>query len=248
MMAVNWHKRFIQQAAWTQELRDYLYDRAGLTQAGIVLEVGCGTGVLLAEIIQRGQTMPVGVDLDFARLKSSSMNAPGSVLVQANGHDLPFKSASFGMAVCHFLLFWVGDPARVVAEMRRVVRRGGSVLALAEPDYGGRIDYPASLSVLGKWQQESLSDQGADPLIGRKLKGIFHQAGLKEVESGVLGAQWAGTPSKEELDLEWAVLEADLEGKVFKNTLENIRSQEMDAWERGERVLFVPTFYAWGHV
>jgi hypothetical protein len=36
----------------------------------------------------------------------------------------------------------------------------------------------------------------------------------------------------------------------ISGTSEVIRLQKLDklAWERGERVLFVPTFYAWGRV
>ena len=247
-MRVDWHTRFLQQAVWTQDLRNYLYEQAGLSQAGIVLEVGCGTGVLLAEITRRNQIEVVGVDLDLERLGSSAIHAPEAGLVQANGLDLPFKTGSFGTAFCHFLLLWVANPAQVIQEMRRVVRVGGSVMALAEPDYGGRIDYPDSLSTLGKWQMQSLTRQGADPSIGRKLAGLFHQAGLQDVEAGVLGAKWAGTPSKEDLDLEWAVMQFDLEGMLPHEDIEKMRSQETTLWERGERVLFVPTFYAWGRV
>jgi hypothetical protein len=132
--------------------------------------------------------------------------------------------------------------------MKRVVRKGGAVLALAEPDYGGRIDYPDALASLGKMQQQSLVAQGADPLVGRKLKALFHQAGFENIETGVLGAQWDQTPTQAELDLELAVLQADLEGILAQQEIQKIRSQEMAAWERGERILFVPTFYTWGQI
>jgi hypothetical protein len=135
--------------------------------------------------------------------------------------------------------------------MARVTQPGGVVLALAEPDYGGRIDYPVELGVLGDWQQTSLGQQGANPLIGRKLRAVFHQAGLSDVEAGLLGGQWSGMPSSEEREIEWRVLEEDI--KKIQNltgTSEVIRLQKLDelAWERGERILFVPTFYAWGRV
>jgi len=75
--------------------------------------------------------------------------------------------------------------------MARITRPGGAVLALAEPDYGGRIDYPIKLAQMGKWQIESLRLQGADPLMGRKLATIFNSAGFDSVETGVLGGQWS---------------------------------------------------------
>jgi len=247
-MKVNWHNRFVQQAAWTRDLRDYLYQRAGLSAARHVLEVGCGTGVLLAELLERIQNRVVGVDLEMTRVQASAINAPQAGLVQADGQNLPFLSGAFDLAVCHFLLLWVKKPALLLKEMQRVTRQGGAVLALAEPDYGGRIDYPDALIDLGKQQKQSLEIQGADPLIGRKLNGLFHQAGFREIETGVLGAQWSQPPSKDDLDQEWAVLQDDLRDLLDQQEIEKMRSLEINSWERGERVLFVPTFYAWGRV
>ena len=156
--------------------------------------------------------------------------------------------ASFDIALCHFLLLWVADPRQVIAEMRRVVRPGGYVLALAEPDYGGRIDYPPEFAALGRLQAEALRRQGADPDLGRKLSALFHEAGLKLVETGVLGGQWSGMPNPQDNELEWQVLEADLGDSIDKTQFNRLRALDAAAWQRGARLLFVPTFYAWGVV
>jgi hypothetical protein len=133
--------------------------------------------------------------------------------------------------------------------MRRVTRPGGAVMALAEPDYGGRIDYPDKLALLGEWQIESLKRQGADPLMGRKLTGLFHKTGLESVETGVLGGQWSESPDWAAWESEWAVLESDLK-KTFQDfeSWKVIKDLDKSAYEKGERVLFVPTFYALGFV
>jgi len=245
-MQLNWHKRFLQQASWTQELRRYIYQRAGLDNTRRVLEVGCGTGVLLTELTQRARADIFGLDLDPKRLQFSAQYAPESRLVQANGQLLPFADSSFDGVLCHFLLLWASDPLKMVKEMKRVTRAGGSLMALAEPDYGGRIDYPDPLAKIGEWQQQSLENQGADPLIGRKLKGIFNLAGIKEIEAGILGAQWLQAPTREDLDMEWDVLRADLNNLIPEEAFEKMHSQDIYSWECGERILFVPTFYAWG--
>ncbi len=133
--------------------------------------------------------------------------------------------------------------------MARVTRPSGAVLALAEPDYGGRVDFPEELGQLGVWQMESLRTQGADPLMGRKLARVFRQAGLYSVETGALGGQWSGAPDWEAWESEWSVLESDLKNKPsLSEKLGFLKRLDKSAYEKGERVLFVPTFYAWGRV
>jgi hypothetical protein len=133
--------------------------------------------------------------------------------------------------------------------MVRVTRPGGAVFALAEPDYCGRIDFPEELNHLGKLQTIALRKQGADPCMGRKLAGIFQQAGLVSIETGVLGGQWSAPPDWEAWESEWAMLEADLtQESEISEISDFVRLKDLDkaAYEGGQRILFVPTFYAWG--
>lgn len=244
-----WHARFVQQARWTQELRQYLYGRTGLTEGGRLLEVGCGTGALLPEFANQTQEGRVyGLDIAKAFLTLASQNASLARLTQGDAHTLPYAGHSFDVAACHFLLLWVHDPMQVIKEMRRVTRPGGVVLLLAEPDYGGRIDFPLELAQLGRWQEQALRSQSADPTIGRRLAALLHRAGVQELEAGVLGGQWSAPPPLEAWQSEWQVLEADLADIVSQEKLEQLRSLDAVAWESGERILYVPTFYAWGRV
>ncbi|MCJ7703056.1 MAG: methyltransferase domain-containing protein [Anaerolineales bacterium] len=248
--ASDWHLRYTQQAKWTHDLRAYLYQRAGLEEGLSVLDVGCGTGVLLDELSSRG-LICYGLDIDNTHLVLAVNNAGKGRFTQADAHSLPYTPDTFNLVLCHFLLLWLADPTRMLAEAVRVTKPGGVVLALAEPDYGGRIDYPDSMAALGKWQTESLRKQGADPFMGRQLRALFHQAGLGNVETGVLGGQWSDTHDWEAWESEWQVLESDfskLAGKDQTEELLNIKNQERSAYQNKERVLFVPTFYAWGIV
>jgi len=243
---MDWHARFLQQARWTEQLRTYLLNKAGLGSAGRVLELGCGTGALLEDLPFRGHVH--GLDFNWDMLEQAAKNVPRACLTYGDGVLLPFAPAVFDLVYCHFVLLWVNDPARVLIEMRRVTHVGGAVLAMAEPDYGGRIDYPAKLSELGDWQIRSLRRQGADPEMGRKLAGLFTQAGLRQVETGVLGGQWQSDRLADDQGLEWQVLSEDLAGQVDPENIRKMKLLDKQARECGERVLFVPTFYAWGVV
>jgi hypothetical protein len=132
--------------------------------------------------------------------------------------------------------------------MARVTAPGGAVFVLAEPDYGGRIDYPLELEQLGIWQHEALKNQGAEPYLGRQLASILNKAGLQNIEVGVLGGQWKGKPEKHEWESEWMVLLSDLQNYVPLERLEQLQKIDANAWKRGERILYVPTFYGWGRV
>jgi SAM-dependent methyltransferase len=237
----DWQRRFEQQARWTRDLRAHLYPQAGLAQARDILDMGCGTGALLEELTAQSEANVFGLDLRYQHLELALGNQD-ALLSQGDAHQLPYPEDSFQISLCHFTLLWVRDPAAVLKEMLRVTKPGGSVLALAEPDYGGRIDYPPELERLGAWQTTSLERQGADPLMGRKLAGLFARAGLDNITSGVLGGQWSGDFSADEAQLEWAVLESDLETDLID--LESLKS----VWKSHERVLYVPTFYAIGRV
>jgi SAM-dependent methyltransferase len=243
---MNWHNRFLQQAGWTRDLRTYLFAQAGIERARRVLEVGCGTGAVLAEV--PGPAAIIGLDLDPARLADASLHAPGASLLCADALCLPFAPQIFDIVFCHYLLLWVRDPLQALLEMKRVTRSGGSVLALAEPDYTGRVDKPEALAPLGRWQAESLRRQGADPGLGRRLAELFHQTGIRLLETGPMRGGGERPLSPRERELEWAVLEADLAGVAPAEEIQKLKQLDEEAWEGGERVLHVPTYFAHGVV
>ncbi len=243
---LDWHARFLQQAAWTRPLRSYLFERAGLERARRVLEVGCGTGAILEDLETPATVF--GLDLDLARLGQAKVHAARAALACADGLHLPFPDGTFDICFCHFLLLWLGQPLEALLEMHRVTRPGGYILALAEPDYADRLDEPSELAPLGRFQADSLRSQGAQPDLGKRLATLFRQAGLRIIETGRLEENRQGRPSRRERELEWAVLESDLAGSVPELELHRLKKLDELAWERGERRLSVPTYFAWGEV
>jgi ubiquinone/menaquinone biosynthesis C-methylase UbiE len=246
---LDWHRRYQQQAAWTYQLRQHLYNRYKIPSVERLLDVGCGTGILLEELAKRGQAGLYGIDVNSLNLNMAIRNTRGLFLSSSDAHQLPFKASAFDVCICHFVLLWLLEPGQALAEMKRVTRPNGMIIALAEPDYGTRLDYPDELSILGVWQSEALQRQGADPLMGRKVAHLFHQAGLTQIESGILGANWTGGVDIELHNQEWQVLFEDLEHQPEK-LAEAIKLRNIDrqASQEGWRVLFVPTFFAAGRV
>lgn len=91
-----------------------------------VLEVGCGTGLILrhlADVAARA----VGVDLSPGML--SRARARGLEVHEGSATSLPFADASFDVAVSFKTLPHVPDLPQALAEMARVVRPGGVLVA-----------------------------------------------------------------------------------------------------------------------
>ena len=244
---MNWHERYLRQASWTLRLRSYLLDRSGYASARRVLEVGCGTGAVLADLPRAGALI-YGLELDRTTIGECRQHAPDSLLTSGNALSLPFASACFDIAFCHFLLLWIDDSLRALQEMKRVTAHLGYVIAFAEPDYGGRLDQPAELAWLGQRQNEALQRQGAALRRGAELAGLFRAAGIRILEAGTIRPSEPRTLSADEWDSEWQALQADLDGSVAPDDLERIRQLDRKAMLLGQRVLSVPTHFVWGQV
>ena len=104
-----------------------------------VLEVGCGTGLLLGRMT-RFATQARGIDLSEGMLERA--RARGLEVVQGSATALPFADGSFDVACSFKVLAHVREVERALAEMLRVVRPGGIVVA--------EFYNPRSLRALGK--------------------------------------------------------------------------------------------------
>ncbi|GAA5076185.1 class I SAM-dependent methyltransferase [Streptomyces similanensis] len=108
----------------------------GLREGDRVLDAGCGTGRALPELRAAVGTsgVVVGVDLTWAMLAAAvraGRDRDGRLLLADVG-ALPLGSRSLDAVFAAGLVAHLPDPARDLRELRRVVRRGGT-LALFHP-------------------------------------------------------------------------------------------------------------------
>lgn len=91
-----------------------------------VLEVGCGTGLLLSRFAEFAKSTK-GIDLSPGMLEKAT--ARGLDVVQGSATELPWPDASFDVACSFKVLAHIPEVDRAIEEMLRVVRPGGHVIA-----------------------------------------------------------------------------------------------------------------------
>jgi SAM-dependent methyltransferase len=242
----QWHERFVQQASWTNQLRHFLYHQVDLESATRILDVGCGTGALIPDFFGFVNLSYIGLDLDYERVSFARSQAVQPALLNADAFHLPLAPNTFDCVLCHYLLLWLSDPVPALKEMHRVLKRGGHVLILAEPDYSSRIDEPPELQPLGLLQTRSLQKQGASTANGRKLPSLLKQAGFRSIQYGCSGFQQQTEIIPIGWNLEWEIIKQDLQGILTQPEIDRYQQIDRQSWLEGSRVLWVPTFYAYG--
>ena len=103
----------------------------------------------------------------------------------ADGQQLPFPSASFDAVSCRAVLVHTLQPEQTLAEIRRILRPGGRA-GLSEPDHGSHVVATSELDVFERLTHHRRATF-RNPLIGRSLVGLVHDAGLTVTDCRVLG-------------------------------------------------------------
>lgn len=90
-----------------------------------VLDVGCGTGRTLNWFNTRAQSLQLyGIEPSGGMLSVASRTLPSADLRQGNGEALPHEDRSIDVVVATGVMHHADNPARVIAEMFRVARKG----------------------------------------------------------------------------------------------------------------------------
>ncbi|MCR9130727.1 MAG: methyltransferase domain-containing protein [Alphaproteobacteria bacterium] len=173
-------------AFYAEPTQNWLKGAAPLKPGARVLEVGAGSGGMLAWLAERvGPTGDVlGLDMDLSRA------APPTAVVrhlEANIYDAPAEPSAFDLVYARLVLMHLHDPEAALARMIEWAKPGGTI-AIADLDC--TIAAPADRAAPGAdLFDEKLHVVRAamvrtglmEPAFGARLPGMMAAAGLQDV-------------------------------------------------------------------
>jgi SAM-dependent methyltransferase len=123
-----------------------------------ILDAGCGSGPLFAALRDRG-ALVTGIDSSagMVELARRRLGAGAALHVADLSNPLPFADGAFDDVLASLVLHYLEDWGPTLAEIRRVLRPGGRLIASVQHpfvDYAiqdPRPDYSATTSYTADW-------------------------------------------------------------------------------------------------
>ncbi len=162
------------------------YDLLAAMPGTSILEVGCGLGDDAAALARRvapgGEVRAVdGSEAMVQAARRRHGDVAGLSFDVADATRLPYSEATFDGCRIDRVLQHIADPAAAIREMTRVLRPGGRLAAFDNDWETLTVDStnrPLTRTILNTW-----CDRFPSGWIGRRMVGLFMDAGLTDVEA-----------------------------------------------------------------
>lgn len=158
-----------------------------------VLDIGCGTGAITADIARAvgPQGAVVGLDRDSANLEIARQEhaAVPNLSFQAGDILAPDFATSidapFDLVNATRVLLWIGEPVHALQQMKKVVRPVGRIVALdySLDDTEWDPEPPSSFCDFYRAFLQFRSSNGWDNSMARHLPAVFGAAGLTDIQT-----------------------------------------------------------------
>jgi ubiquinone/menaquinone biosynthesis C-methylase UbiE len=172
---------------WSRLFVPSVLAAAEITAGAKVLDVSTGTGeaALMTFPVVGESGFVIGADIAPAMLRAARdrLNQPSFSLVAADGQALPFSSGSFHAVICQLGLQFFPDPARGLAEFRRVLRPGccAAVCVISTADRAPM--WGILCEVLSRFlpEQRAILELSFSLADAKRLENLFASAGFWDI-------------------------------------------------------------------
>jgi ubiquinone/menaquinone biosynthesis C-methylase UbiE len=149
---------------------------------GRILEIGAGTGLNFVHYPHDAQGVATEFSREMLKIANTKPKPAQVQLLQNRAEDLPFQTHSFDAAFATLVFCSVESPLKAFAELRRVVRPGGTVMLLEHVRPHGILG--PLFDVLNVFTTRLFDDH-----VNRRTAAMVGEAGLEvvDVKSRLLG-------------------------------------------------------------
>src|ERR1700704_5033913 len=175
---------------WSRRLANVFLDFVEFSEAGELLDVGCGTGALTFAMADRWPGRPViGVDIaaPFISYAQSRRSGDRPTFEIGDACALKYADGRFAGVAAHLVFLFIPKPEVALREMRRVTRSGGTVAAVVWDSRGGLVfqrmlwDNAVAIDPNARVSRNNLF---ANPVaIPGGLAGFFNEAGVTKIDT-----------------------------------------------------------------
>lgn len=198
------HESVLRSHKWRTVANSAAYLQPLLRPDMHILDVGCGPGTItvdFATYVPQGHV--TGIDFSShpfpdGRAAAAARGVTNVLFEQADATALPYADDTFDVVHAHQVLQHVGDPVRVLQEMRRVTKPGG-IVATREADFGGMVWYP-EVDGMQDWRATYMRvarHNGGEPDAGRRLHAWAKKAGFDGANITCTAGTWCYTSPEE---------------------------------------------------
>jgi len=179
----------LQQSILGRDFENHLLE-AGLKKDMVVLEIGCGNGIMAcwvaSQVGEEGRVIAVDKSPEQLAIAKEAALAQGIkniefVCSDAETLDLPKESIDF--VYCRFLLMHLVNPLQVIEKMLGFLKEGGA-FAAQEPINSATYFYSENVPFIEKFREHLRRismHYGVDYDLGKKLYTLFYEAGFEPI-------------------------------------------------------------------
>jgi ubiquinone/menaquinone biosynthesis C-methylase UbiE len=172
-----------------------IFEGINLSSSRNLLEVGCGVGANTEILLRRYPDIHVtGIDINDAQISEAQSYLPSLPYAEnrfkiekMDAANMEYDSNTFDAAFLCWVLEHVPDPARVLSEIRRVMRPGSRLIANEVMNHTFFLE-PYSPNVWKVWMafNDFQYEHAGDPFVGAKLGNLLTAVGFRQVQTKII--------------------------------------------------------------